>query len=625
MKNPDSSAQLKMANSKIGMSRRDLGSYYTPQHLAKLIADETLDRWLARTGNLDKSRLKRISELDKSHRQRILNVLRNIRVLDPAVGDGAFLLAAADWLNEARTKLGDLSSSSERMVDIVKNSLYGVDVVNEAVDSCKENLVRWCMKGFNGDCFLTTSDLSNIKRGNSLLGSVTIGKSENPTQLEFDDHIDLFHWPVEFKEIMQPPDPGFDVVIGNPPYGNLLSQEDRMYIKKTAAFCVGGGRNGTWNSAAHFISRSRALMKNGACLGFLVPNSILRVNQFSKIRKFLLNETCLWKIIDEGSPFEDVTLEMVSLFCQAASGCDRREVEIESRRQGFEQVSRINLDIFRSSKVFSIYHDSTYSEILEHGKRNMLTATRGRDIPKEHVSQTKSRPFEIPYITSGRSVGRYRINKQWLHYADDWFLQDQRMRDSFENELLVATKNYRYPRCVIKPKGTIHGGGIVKISPLAENVNLRAMGLILNSRLIQYICIRYLTNYSQLTTCLNTGIMESLPIVLPEHTNVFSILFDSLSYLSSIQTDDYDKDFRQSVEMLCDALVYELYFSKHHRLQNLITKLPLKTVKDMESIEELHVVIQDKEMTNLVEGVMRNSRVAEIEERLGIDYRRFLR
>jgi hypothetical protein len=617
MKNPGSSVQMTMANGKISMSRRELGSYYTPQHLAKLIADETLDRWLARIGSLDKSTLSRISELNKLHRQKILKVLRNIRVLDPAVGDGIFLLAAADWLNEARTKLGDNSSSSERMVDIVKNSLFGVDLVRQAVDSCKENLVRWCMKGSNGDCFLTASDISNIKRGNSLLGFVSIDEREKPTHLEFDNHIDMFHWTAEFKEILQPPDPGFDIVIGNPPYGNLLSQEERTYIKKTTAFCVGGGRNGTWNSAAHFISRSRALMRDGACLGFLVPNSILRVNQFSKTRKFLLDKMYLWKIVDEGSPFEDVTLEMVSLFCEGNGGCDQREIEIESRRHGFEHVSRINSDFLRSSNVFSIYHDSIFSKILEHGKRNILTATRGRDIPKEHVNQARSGLFIVPYITSGRSVGRYRINDQRLHYTDDWFRQDRRMRESFENELLVATKNYRYPRCVIKPKGTIHGGGIVKISPLIENVDLRAIGLILNSRLIQYICIRYLTNYSQLTTCLNTGIMESLPIVLPEHSNLFSILFDSLSYLSSRQLDDSNNDLRLSVERLCDALVYELYFSKHHRLQNLMAKLPLRTAKQMKNIKDLHAVIQKAEIAGLIEEVLRDSRVAEIEERLG--------
>jgi hypothetical protein len=616
MKKQDFSTQTSIQHGKMRTDKKALGSYYTPQHLALLIADETLERWLVRRGNLKKSELSRISELDKSNKESLLRLLRNIRVLDPSVGDGVFLIAAADWLNRMRAEIGDGFQTSERLADIVKNSLFGIDLVGQAVEACKENLIKWCMKESDNDFPLTFSDMLNIKKGNSLLGSITIDGFRKSVLPESNNHNDFFHWAIEYKDIMQSPEPGFDIILGNPPYGNLLTQEERKYIQKTASFCVGGGRNGTWNSAAHFISRSRALMKDGACLGFLVPNSILRVNQFSKTRKFLLDEICLWKIVDEGSPFEDVTLEMVSLFCEAINGCKKTVIDIESRRRGLEQANRIGSDVLRSSKVFSIYHDSLFSKMLEQGKRNVLTATRGRDIPKEHVGRIRSKLFKNPYITSGRSVGRYRINEQQQYYVDDWFKRDRRMRDSFENELLVATKNYRYPRCVIKPKGTIHGGGIVKISPVGEETNLRTIGLILNSHLIQYASIRYLTNYSQLTTCLNTGIMESLPIVLPEHIEVFSTLFDLLSNLSSTQIEHSNGNIRVSIDRLSDALVYELYFSRRHRLQSLLANLLNGTQISTDDTREIQSIIQEREVMRVAESIMRNSDVVEIEEKL---------
>jgi hypothetical protein len=618
MRNPDSSTQMKMTHSETRMNKKCLGSYYTPQHLAMLIANETLDGWVVKRGSIKKSELSCLSDIDQSRKQQLLNLLRNIRILDPAVGEGAFLIAAADWLNQVREILGDDLTLDERLTDIVKNSLFGVDLVDQAVNACKKNIVRWCKQESRAALLLTPDDVSKIKRGNSLLGSITIEDLEKLDLLETSSHIDAFHWVTEYRDIMQSSDPGFDIILGNPPYGNLLSREERMYIQRTAAFCVGGGRNGTWNSAAHFIARSRNLMKDGACLGFLVPNSILRVNQFSKTRKFLLDEICLWKIVDEGSPFEDVTLEMVSLFFEASKDCTFREIEIESRRHGFEQLNKIDADVLRSSRVFSIYHDSIFSEILKQGKRNLLTATRGRDIPKEHVSSIKSKIFKTPYITSGRSVGRYRINNQQQYYTNEWFRQDQRMRESFQNELLVATKNYRYPRCVMKPRGIIHGGGIVKITPLFENADLRAIGLILNSRLIKYICIRYLTNYSQLTTCLNTGIMESLPIVLPEHAEVFSMLFSSLSDLSSRPIDGSDSDSKPSFERLGDALVYELYFSENHTLQSLIAEKLLQGVSEKRHADTFFKILEDREVLSLVENIMKNPNVKEVEDRLAM-------
>jgi hypothetical protein len=284
------------------------------------------------------------------------------------------------------------------------------------------------------------------------------------------------------------------------------------------------------------------------------------VKQFAKTRDYLLNHVKLWKIVDEGSPFDDVTLEMVSLFCERTQVEGKHEIRVESRRHGLEQSNTVSSSVLKKSRVFPIYHDHILAKILKRGQKHLLVAGRGRDIPKEHVRRKQTTKFKTPYITSGRSVQRYSLNDKHVFYTDNWFLQDSALNDSFENEFLVATKNYRYPRCILKPRGIIHGGGIVKITPLYEDVDLRVLGLILNSKLVRQISIRYLTNYSQLTCCLNTGIMEELPLVLPEHPQVYRILFDTLSDLHSSQEDYLDRNCITALERLADALVYSLYF-----------------------------------------------------------------
>ena len=116
----------------------------------------------------------------------------------------------------------------------------------------------------------------------------------------------------------------FEISLDTLGYMGILGMIERNHIATSFPFNVGGGRTGTWNSAAHFIVRAVSLMKNGGRLGFLVPNSILRVKQFKKTRDFILNQAGLWKIVDEGSPFDGVTLEMVSLFLrkdEMADGC----------------------------------------------------------------------------------------------------------------------------------------------------------------------------------------------------------------------------------------------------------------------------------------------------------------
>ncbi|MFW9956681.1 MAG: hypothetical protein ACFFCT_01305, partial [Candidatus Odinarchaeota archaeon] len=348
------------------------------------------------------------------------------------------------------------------------------------------------------------------------------------------------------------------------------------------------------------------------------PNSILRVHQFSKIRNYLLDEMHLWKIIDEGSPFDGVTLEMVSIFCEATKNNRFSTIEVESRRPEHEQSNRVEWDVLKSSRVFSIYHDSVYQKILNRGKRNLLIASRGRDIPREHVREVKSNIFKTPYITSGRSVRRYQINVQHQFYTDDWFTHDERMRESFDNELLVATKNYRYPRCVIKPRGMIHGGGIVKITPLFENANIRALGLILNSRLIRYICERYLTNYSQLTTCLNTGIMNDLPVVMPINSNVFAVLFDMISQLYSETTNQQFNESRQFLEHLGNAMVYEIYFNDDQLLQDLVMSTLSKEHENKFYPIAISNHLQNEDVIIAIQDIMNESTVRKIESHLGV-------
>ena len=91
--------------------------------------------------------------------------------------------------------------------------------------------------------------------------------------------------------------------------------------------------------------------------------------------------------------------------------------------------------------------------------------------------------------------------------------------------------------------------------------------MILNSRLIQYVCTRYLTNYSQLTTCLNTGILEELPIILPKYPDTYALLFDVLSMLHNETQPSEQERCINTIETISEALVDDLYFGKNDKLQ----------------------------------------------------------
>lgn len=561
--------------------KKKLGSFYTPPYLATLIADESLNAWLAKhSGTRENLNLK---------------IVQNIKILDPSAGVGAFLLAAADWLDKTRQKLGERTSITKRRKSIVRNSLYGVDLIGDTVEKCRSEILQWVSPIEDEQRVILDSVHDNIRKGNSLTS---------------------YDWTADFASVTTRTNPGFDVILGNPPYGNLLNKDEREFIQSKYPFNVGGSRTGTWNSAAHFIVRAIMLLRQNGELGFLIPNSILRVKQFTKTRQFLLKHLKLWKIVDEGSPFNEVTLEMVTLFCRRQKPGTDGVIKVESRRPGFEQNNFVSLKLLRSSNIFPIYHDEIFETILKKGQKNLLLATRGRDIPKEHIKRTIKEPYTTPYITSGRSVRRYHIDKKYQIYTNDWFLRNKGLKKSFDNELLVATKNYRYPRCVIKPPGTIHGGGIVQIKPSSNTINLRTLGLILNSRLIQYVCTRYLTNYSQLTTCLNTGILEELPIILPKFQDTFALLFDALSMLHHEEQTSERERCINAIEAISEALVYDLYFGSNHEIQREINELLGSDEIHMNNLMALWEKMKSKSLVLEVSKVMNWSEVQQIENHL---------
>jgi hypothetical protein len=395
-----------------------------------------------------------------------------------------------------------------------------------------------------------------------------------------------FHWEHEFADVMDKPRGGFDVIVGNPPYGNILSLPERKIIASTYGVDVNGGRKGTWNSAALFIVRSRMLLRPGGHLGFLLPNSIIRVGQFTKTRRFLLRKMKLREIVDEGSLFDGVTLEMVSIFCTADDDNGNHDVRVISRRKDCKCTNNVPWSVLNNSKLFSLYYDDFFAKILDKGNRGIITAGRGRDIPSDHVSDEKSEVFRFPYATSGRSVKRYKLDYDHIVYVDDWFKQDSILYDSFKRSFLIATKNYPYPRCFMKPKGIIHGGGAVQIKPGSKHLRPEALGLILNSSLVKYLSIRYLTNYSELTTCLNTGIMEELPIIYPNDPEPFVHLFNSLQVAYE---QDVGVDFtqtRQFLDSVADSMVYALYICESSALPTLVKQ----------ATESLHVDSGPKEL-----------------------------
>ena len=145
-----------------GDERRKTGTYYTPREIVHFMCREALDGYLrdetgVDQGTLNALRQEAIGSRDEHHplpnipADALIDALEKVRVCDPAVGSGAFLLGAIQEIVALRRGILFSQRSyvephefyqtvSDWKRRTIENSLYGVDINPEAVEICRLRL-----------------------------------------------------------------------------------------------------------------------------------------------------------------------------------------------------------------------------------------------------------------------------------------------------------------------------------------------------------------------------------------------------------------------------------------------------------------------------------------------------
>jgi hypothetical protein len=158
--------------------RAATGTWYTPTALVEQLVQRGLREALAaRLGADEADALLGGGTLDETAASRALAVLDAFRVLDPAVGSGAFAVAVAARLADLRVRASGAAGSSETpevaLRRVLRDSVHGVDVSAEAVGLCELRL--WLAlaarmpSGPSADLTPLPNLGHRIRRGDSLL------------------------------------------------------------------------------------------------------------------------------------------------------------------------------------------------------------------------------------------------------------------------------------------------------------------------------------------------------------------------------------------------------------------------------------------------------------------------
>lgn len=312
---------------KEGKRKRD-GVFYTPEWVVERIVDETVGRRLAdlKAANgwpSDKqNKLPTKEQIDAYEAE-----LRDIRIVDPACGSGAFLITTLAYLLDEWKVLRDLRRQNGQTManddwtddairDILRRNLYGVDINPASVEITK--LALW-LHTARSDKPLSSLD-DHIRDGNSLIGP-EFYSGLAPYSADESERINAFDWQAAFPGVFARG--GFDCVVGNPPYVKL--QNFRKVHADMASFLTrdpaqGGAyastQTGNFDLYLPFVEKGIQLLNDNGRLGYIAP-SVWQMNEYGAgLRGFVEQGRHLWGWIDFGSHqiFDEATVYTALMF-----------------------------------------------------------------------------------------------------------------------------------------------------------------------------------------------------------------------------------------------------------------------------------------------------------------------
>jgi hypothetical protein len=521
--------------------RKKMGIYYTPSYIVDYIVKNTIGEYVK----------------DKS-----LDEILDIKIVDPACGSGSFLINAFQELinvveerlkkGEKSKKWGTFKDYKERLTlgqkaTILLNCIYGVDLDEKAVELTQLNLLLKVLEEETRETRrrILPNMKDNIKNGNSLISDSNFDKA--------------FNWNAQFPSIKEG---GFDLVIGNPPYGAKLTDKEKKYLKTKFQ------EDKTGNTASFFIFQSLFLVKLNGFVSLIVPKQLTYISSWKGTRQILLKKE-LKRVIDTSEAFEDVELEQV-IFAAKNKG-DLKDsnviVGFSNKGQIIENIS--NIKYFNEDR-FPLWITDDNCSIFDKVTEN---ASPLKDIAKINwggmVAKylTKNKTSDSIPCLRGREIQRYYSSSEYFikkknidnsYYIKGEKLLFQRIVSRYGKKLIA---NYRDARIVGTWVNDNNYADKTVTLVWDSKIDLKYILALLNSKLINWFAHRYLWNRSQLTMEFMYEYARNFPIKLPstkQKKELINLINQMLELQKKYHKPNISGNEKEKVEQQIKNVDYEI-------------------------------------------------------------------
>lgn len=435
-------SQLQNGEAPTVSKRKKDGVFYTPQYITRYIVDNTL-------GKLCREKRETMGLVEENYydaqtrqlktKQRMMdqlteyrNWLLSLTICDPACGSGAFLNAALQFLINEHRSLDKMEAALTGSAiefpnvenSILENNLYGVDINEESVEIARLALWLRTAKPFRK---LTTLN-GNIKCGNSLISDPAIAGDK------------AFDWQKEFPQVFEKG--GFDVIIGNPPYGAKVDKSQiNLFVQEYSAWGISNNLNDTY--FVFYAACVDKLLKDKGLLGFISPNTWKLIDSGKLFRQKITTENvCIYQIVQHLKPvFADATVDCDTLFLQKGGELGNICIKF-AEYQDIVQEHILPIQVLATQEYYNLFltkKDYALKNVILHHsyllgeelliKNGVKPYEKGKGTPAQTAETLREKPYTsedkkdesfVPLI-GGSYFNRYKLlwnNNYWIKYGE---------------------------------------------------------------------------------------------------------------------------------------------------------------------------------------------------------------
>ncbi|NCQ96011.1 MAG: N-6 DNA methylase [Microcystis aeruginosa W11-06] len=424
-------------------------------------------------------------------------------------------------------------------------------------------------------------------------------------------------WRFEFPEVLNDDGDfvGFDVVIGNPPYGAVLCDIEKEFMKLEYS-----DYHTRWTDTFnYFIGKTLLIAKENSCNCLIIPNNFLFQNEYEKSRRNLLALSSIDLVINLGdNVFDDAEVPTTILlfkkevnpnyFIEYADLRSFKKSNILFQQTEFSKYSKIDVldtpsSVFGVNRLLASINDRNSSSIKLIDEIALEVANgiqpTGDKIFRIHSSEanelgiepsilknvlvgsnfnkyvTYESDFKVIYTTKSVNINDYPNCLSYLEKYKDkleskretkkgilpwWCLHWARYKELFEEDKIIIRQTADRVIATIDTDSYYAMNNVIILKIKEEykiDFDYKFLVGILNSKLIDYI-------YKQLTQEENRTFAEVKPInirklpIIATDLHQKNIIIDIVDKILTAKKSDPTANTSE-LEKQIDHLVYKLY------------------------------------------------------------------